>query len=249
MAQSQRQKLIKDIELSLGGGIVDIELDADHYNLSIDHALDRYRQRSSNSTEESYMVLSLTKEVSDYVLPDEVIEVKDIYRTVTGISGTTYGNDVEPFEAAYLNTYLLHSGRAGGLLTFEAYSEHREMLGRMFGSEYMFTWKPSSKTLSIQRKIKSNDENIILHCYNFRPEADLLSDTYAGYWCRSWAVAEAKLIIAEARSKFSQIAGPQGGTTLNGEALRTDAQAAMDKLEQELVTYSDGGDPLHFVIG
>ena len=52
MAQSQRQKLIKDIELSLGGGIVDIELDADHYNLSIDHALDRYRQRSSNSTEE-----------------------------------------------------------------------------------------------------------------------------------------------------------------------------------------------------
>ena len=153
MAQSQRQKLIKDIELSLGGGIVDVELDADHYNLSIDHALDRYRQRSANSTEESHMVLSLTKEVSDYVLPDEVIEVKDIYRTVTGISGTTYGNDVEPFEAAYLNTYLLHSGRAGGLLTFEAYSEHREMLGRMFGSEYMFTWKPSSKTLSIQRKI------------------------------------------------------------------------------------------------
>ena len=50
MAQSSRQKLIKDIELSLGGGIIDVELDADHYNISIDHALDRYRQRSSNAT-------------------------------------------------------------------------------------------------------------------------------------------------------------------------------------------------------
>jgi hypothetical protein len=248
MAQSSRQKLIKDIELSLGGGIVDVELDADHYNLSIDHALERYRQRSSNATEESMMVLSLTKDQSDYTLPDIVIEVKDAYRTVTGISNST-GNDIEPFEAAYLNTYLLHSGRAGGLLTFEAYAEHREMLGRMFGSEYLFTWKRSSKTLSFHRKIKSNDESIILHCYNYRPEDDLLSDTYAGYWLRSWAVAESKMIIAEARSKFSQIAGPQGGTTLNGEALRQDAATQMDKLEQELVTYADGGDPLHFVIG
>ena len=57
------------------------------------------------------------------------------------------------------------------------------------------------------------------------------------------------MIIAEARSKFSQIAGPQGGTTLNGEALRQDAATQMDKLDQELVTYADGGDPLHFVIG
>ena len=159
MAQAPRQKLIKDIELSLAGGIIDVELDADHYNLSIDHALDRYRQRSSNATEESMMILALTKEQSDYVLPDIVIEVKDVYRTVTGISGTTYGNDIEPFEAAYLNTYLLHAGRAGGLLTFEAYSEHREMLGRMFGSEYLFTWKRSSKTISFHRKIKTNDDD------------------------------------------------------------------------------------------
>ena len=123
------------------------------------------------------------------------------------------------------------------------------MLGRMFGSEYLFTWKRSSKTISFHRKVKTNDESIVLHCYNYRPEEDLLADEYGGYWIRSWAVAESKMIIAEARSKFSQIAGPQGGTTLNGEALRQDAATQMDKLDQELVTYADGGDPLHFVIG
>ena len=106
-----------------------------------------------------------------------------------------------------------------------------------------------SSALLYPLKVKSNDESIVLHCYNYRPEEDLLADVYGGYWIRSWAVAESKMIIAEARSKFSQIAGPQGGTTLNGEALRQDAATQMDKLEQELVTYADGGDPLHFVIG
>ena len=40
-----------------------------------------------------------------------------------------------------------------------------------------------------------------------------------------------------------------GATTLNGEALRQDAATQMDKLDQELTTYADGGDPLHFIIG
>ena len=56
-------------------------------------------------------------------------------------------------------------------------------------------------------------------------------------------------MLAEARGKFSQIAGPQGGTTLNAETLRTDAQAEIDRLEQELTLYSEGGTPATFVIG
>ena len=56
-------------------------------------------------------------------------------------------------------------------------------------------------------------------------------------------------MLAEARGKFTQIAGPQGGTTLNADQLRADAQAELDKLEQDLTLYSEGGDPLTFVIG
>ena len=60
-----RDELQKEIELRLGGGMVDVELDPEHYNVSIDKALQKYRQRSSNAVEESFVVMKLIKEVSE----------------------------------------------------------------------------------------------------------------------------------------------------------------------------------------
>ena len=62
-------------------------------------------------------------------------------------------------------------------------------------------------------------------------------------------VAACKMIIGEAREKFAQIAGPQGGSTLNGAALKGEAQAQMDLKVEELKQYVDGSQPLTFVIG
>ena len=56
-------------------------------------------------------------------------------------------------------------------------------------------------------------------------------------------------MLAEARGKFAQIAGPQGGTTMNADQLRTDAQQEIDKLEMELTLYNDGSSGLGFIIG
>ena len=62
-------------------------------------------------------------------------------------------------------------------------------------------------------------------------------------------VANCKLIIGEAREKFGTIAGPQGGGTLNGAAMKAEAQVSMDKLVEELKNYVDGSQPLSWVIG
>jgi len=56
-------------------------------------------------------------------------------------------------------------------------------------------------------------------------------------------------MLGEARGKFNTIAGPQGGTTLNGDALKNEGQAEMDRLELEIGNYSEGGTPHSFVIG
>jgi hypothetical protein len=48
------------------------------------------------------------------------------------------------------------------------------------------------------------------------------------------------------------LAGPSGGTTLNGSELKQEAQAMMDKLEEDLRNYTDlsnGGTPPWFIIG
>ena len=56
-------------------------------------------------------------------------------------------------------------------------------------------------------------------------------------------------MLAQARGKFSQIAGPQGGTTMNAGELQASAEAEIDKLEMELTLNNDGSSGLGFVIG
>lgn len=244
---SAKSDLTKEMELRLGGGMVDVELDPEHYELAINKSLQKYRQRAENAVEESYVFLDLNIDQSEYTLPPEIVEVTDIYRRTTGVSSGT-GNDIEPFQAAFLNTYLLGANRAGGLTMFDMVHQYRETMGRLFGAEILFTWRPQDHKVVLHRKIKAKDQ-VILKCYNHRPDDNVLKDNYAGPWIKDYAFAHVRLMLAEARGKFTQIAGPQGGTTMNADQLRTDAQAEIDKLEQELTLYNDGSAGLSFVIG
>ena len=242
-----RSKAKKYIELNLGGGMIDIELDNEHYDMAIDKAMSKYRQRSSRAVEESFMILTMSPGESDYTLPDEVIDVKCIYRqSAGGVSATA--TNFEPFEAGYLNMYMLNAARGSGLATFELYMGQRELMGKMFGAYVIFTWSTTSKRLSMHRYVKS-DESVILHTYNYRPDESLLQDTSSGPWIRDYATAVAKMALGQARSKFSQLAGPQGGVSLNGNDLIQQAQTEMEKLEEDLKTYAEGGTPLGFIFG
>lgn len=235
------------MELRLGGQMVDVELDPEHYELAIDKSIEKYRQRAENAVEESFIMMTFQEDVNEYTLPNEVMEVKDIYRRTTGVSSGT-GNDIEPFQAAYLQTYMLGAHRPGGLTMFDFLHQHRETMGRLFGAEIMFTWRPQTRRLFLHRKIKA-DDNVVLHVYMYRPVENLIEDTYAGPWIKDYAFAHSRLMLAEARGKFTQIAGPQGGTTMNADQLRTDAQQEIDKLETELTLYNEGSTGLSFVIG
>jgi hypothetical protein len=245
---AKTQELIKEIELRLGGQMVDVELDPEHYELAIRKSVEKFRQRSENAVEESFFPLELQVEQSEYTLIDEIMEVKDVYRRVSGTLNGSSGGDIEPFETAYLNNYLLYSGRAGGMATYDFLAQNRETLGRLFGEKYMFTWNPVTKKLLLHRRVKAQD-TVYLHVYKNRSNEELLMDPYAAPWIKELALAYAKLMLAEARGKFGTIAGPQGGTSMNADALRSDAQAAIDKLDDELKTYVDGSTGLGIIIG
>ncbi|CAB4241499.1 hypothetical protein UFOVP71_37 [uncultured Caudovirales phage] len=244
---TQRSKAQKYIELSLGGGMVDIELDKEHYDMAVDKAISKYRQRSSRAVEESFMIMRLSPNESVYTLPEEVIDVRIIYRASAGGVGTT-GTNFEPFEAGYLNMYMLNAARGQGLATFELWMGQRELLGRMFGAYMMFNWSNTTKRLNLHRTIRAG-EDVVLHTYNYRPDEDLLADVSAGPWLRDYALATAKMSLGQARSKFASLAGPQGGVQLNGNDLINQAQTEIEKLEEALTKFEDGGTPLSFFFG
>ena len=72
--QTKRQEVYKYIELNLGGGMIDVELDPEHYESALNTALTKFRQRSDNAVEESYIFLPTVIDQNDYILPAEVME-------------------------------------------------------------------------------------------------------------------------------------------------------------------------------
>jgi hypothetical protein len=251
-----RQRLFREVRLTLGDGMVKVELTPDHYDVAFELALDRYRQRSSNAVEERIGVLDLIEGKNEYFLPDDVCEVRQIFRR--GITGTSMGTgaNFDPFGAVFANQFAFSSlgagplagGVSGDLITYEIVSEYQQMLGRMFGARFDFTWNPTEHRLNIQRYI-SGPESVLMLLYVFRTEENLLADTYARTWLRDYTIARCKLMIGEAREKFGNIASPQGGVSLNGAALKQEGQAEIARLETEVQNFVDQAIGMPFTFG
>ncbi len=248
--ENERQKVIEYVKDMLGAGMVDVELDPKHYNTAIDRALAKFRQRSSNSVEESFGFITLQTDVNEYYMPKEVMDVRQLFRRSIGSrsGGGAGGTLFEPFNLAYSNTYLLASSNMGGLATYYAFAGYQKMVGKMFGSDVNFTYNRTTKLLTIMQRPRAEEE-LLVWMYNYRPDFNLLQDPQAGQWLKDYSLATAKIMLGEAREKFSQIAGPQSGIQLNGGALKGEGKAEIEILETDLVNYKDGGTPLTWVTG
>jgi hypothetical protein len=197
------------------------------------------------------MFLTTVEDQNTYILPKEVIEVRQIFRRSIGSrTGSGQGGTVfEPFNMAYTNTYLLSSSNMGGLLTYELFAQYQELVGRMFGSFIEFKWHQQSHKLTLLQRPRNSDEEMLLYCYNYRPDIGILNDMYATQWVKDYTLANCKIMLGQAREKFAQIAGPQGGTSLNGATLKAEGAAEIERLEAELATQVAGGRGYTFIIG
>jgi len=232
-----KQSVFDYCKAMLGDGMIDVELDPIHYETALSRALATFRQRSDNAVEESYAFLTLKESENHYILPKEVQQVRQIFRRSVGsrTGNGTGGTVFEPFNLAYTNTYLLSSTNMGGLLTYELFAQYQELVGKMFGSYINFTYHPQSRKLIIHQRPRGEEE-VMLQIYNVRPDAAIIEDTYAGQWVKDYTLANCKMMLGQAREKFATVAGPQGGSSLNGAALKAEAQAEIDKLVEDLKT-------------
>lgn len=323
--QTSKQEIFEYVNAFLGGGMIDVELDPIHYETALSKALSKYRQRSDNSVEESYLFMETVIDQNEYTLPKEVIEVRKIFRRsigsrpstsasggpiftqsyrsvqnqqtfninynlnsiqtievkVNNVETTDYATDTgqrsitfvnplndgdvvgvslyssgkngggslfDPFSLAYTNAYLLSTSNLGGLATYDFFSQYQELVGRMFGAFIEFKWNSTTKKLTLLQRPRA-EESIMLYAYNYRPDMEILKDYQASQWIKDYTLAGCKYMLGEARSKFATIAGPQGGSTLNGDTLKSEAQAEMEKLETEISTQIAGGVGYGFTIG
>lgn len=245
---SRRDEFISQIRLSLGGGLVEVELDLEHYNAALSIAIDRIRQRSDGALEEQDLFITVLPEVEEYTLPSEVQEVRRLYRRGVG-AYTNGGINFDPMDGAFYNIYLLQPGRSGGLATWDFYNQFLETTERVFATQFNFVWYNSTKTLRLIRK-PTAQEDVIVRCWTTKGEEALFTDPYTGPWIRSYALAQCKGMLGQARSKFTGgFPGPTGNVTLNGDALLQQAQAEIEILDKELDNIITGDAGYSFIIG
>jgi len=244
-----KQNLFTYVRHQLGDGIIDIELDAVHYEAAYRSTIGHYRQRAENAYEESYTFMELVTNVNIYTLPQEVQTVRQIFRRTFGDSTGPFASNFDPFSQASMNVYLMNFNVAGGLATYDFYSQYVELAGRMFGAYMNYTFNTVTKKLQLIRDPKGTGESVLLWTYNYKPEFNLLTDPQISQWIRDFMVGNCKMIIGEAREKFGTIAGPQGGSTLNGTAMKAEGKAIMEQLIEDLRRYVDGSQPITWVIG
>lgn len=244
-----KQNLIDYCKLMLGDQIVDLELDPAHYEAAYQRTIGVYRQRANYAYEEAYIFMELIRDMNIYTLPQEVVSVRQIFRRTFGDSSGPFASNFDPFAQASMNVYLMNFNVSGGLATYDFYSQYVELAARMFGGYMNYTWNPVTKKIQLVRDPKGSGEQVLIWVYQLKPEVNLLQDYQIQQWIKDYMTAVCKMIIGEAREKFATIAGPQGGGSLNGAQMKSEAQIQMDAKILELTNYVDGSQPITWVIG
>lgn len=244
-----KQALFENVRLRLGGDIIDLELDPQHYEAAYNYAIKVYRQRAENAVQESYTLMTVVKNVDTYTLPAEFVNVRCLFRRTVGLETGPSSSSFDPFSSAILNTYLLNYNYTGGMATYDFYAGYVELAARMFGGYLTYTFDPVTKVLRIVRDFKGTGERILIWADIQRPEEVLIQDPGAGVWIGDFIIAILKGIIGEAREKFGTIAGPGGGTTLNGSAMKAESKEMQAALLEQLKNYVDYSQPLTWVQG
>jgi hypothetical protein len=241
--------LFNNLKYRLGDGIIDIELDPQHYEAAYNYAIKVYRQKAQNSTSESYTLMTLEKNIDIYTLPQEFINVRSIFRRTVGFETGPSSTSFDPFSSAILNTYLLNYNYTGGMATYDFYAGYVELAARMFGGYVIYTFDPVTKVLRVVRDFKGSGERVLIWADVQKTEEVLLQDPGSGVWIGDFTLAVLKGIIGEAREKFSTVAGPAGGTSLNGTAMKNESKESQQFLIDELKRYVDYSQPLTWIQG
>ena len=241
-----RQKMVNSILTRLGSGMIDVELTDEQLQKCIDLAEAKLIQRGDAYVEESLVLLTLKKNQKEYILPDEIIEIQQIYRRGYGRAfGSTGGQNMDPFAMAWTNVYMagaINGVRTGGLVTYELHNNYLKTAGKMFGMYMNYSFNPNTHKLVIAENPRSDDEIILLHSYVDRAEYEVLQDRFASLWIENWALAEAMEILGRIRSRFGNLPGPNGSVSQDGDALKQESKAMKEELTKELNNFVPGGD-------
>ena len=210
--KTKKQEVFKYVELNLGGGMIDVELDPDHYETALGAALAKFRQRSDNSVEESYMFLPTVIDQNEYTLPTEVVEVRQEVREKNNVmddptqsiesirqnineSHTTILNDLEETEIKADSTDELKSRVASLLQAFLEIEMDNKSTINLSYEEVM---------KKVNRSKQREKQSIIEYLGNMSKEERKVEELFKMYKLGRWNVGQQKGLVSYDKDTYER---------------------------------------------
>lgn len=221
---------IRDYVLAkLGYPVVDVELEGPQIELCVDEAISKLEYYAPDWMTQ-YAVFDVTGGVNVYELPQVIADnLNDVwYRRDFFKFGASPGSLEYDFAIMFFtNTGLFNNYNVSQYLLMQQYLRQvKTVLGQastwqLINNRYLHIWpKPESNSESVLLEFRAFDPNTLHHAYKS--------------WLQRYALAEAKEVLGQIRSKYQTLPGPGGGTSLNGEQLIKEAKEDKELLMIEL---------------
>lgn len=223
----------EEVILSLGGSLVDVELDEAETRLAFKKAKRTFQQKGNNSYKKSFYRVPVKKDKQCYNLPPTIHTVVKVIRPSPGVITE------DPFSMATFNEVFGWSNNAintGDWVSYDLTLQTMEIWKRYIAFDINFNHNPHNHTIEFL-KAPERDTGWLLECYH-----DLSDEEYMDVlWVQNWTIAEAKAMLGSAYRKFPNLPGPDGSVSLDGNSLIQESQREKELLLEDILNGVDGG--------
>lgn len=228
------------LEALLGGNLVDVELQPEDFMVAFKRAKDTFIQKGNNNLDKRFVPLNVSREETEYDIDPNVDTIVRIIKP----AGAFHTQD--PLSIAVFND-IFHqfSMDSGSLLNYELSRQLIERIQKYTSYYNDFIWNRRTHKLTLLKKPEASNQVWFLESY-----ANLSDEEYRDMlWIQSWALAELKIILGRAYSKFSGgMPSPVGGTvSLPGQDLVQEGNQDKERLLEEIKNFVDGDETGLFI--
>ena len=242
---------------SLGKPVIDINVDDDQVDDRIDDALQYFAQYHYDGVERMYLKHKITQSEIDRAQTNTTATATDTADnsiTATGLEGNGFSpvpesvlsvvkvfditdkNTVNMFDVRYqLRLNDLYDFSSESIIHYEMTMRHLDFLDHILVGEKPIRFNQHQNRLYIDMDWSQDvnvDDFIIIECYR-KLDPTTYTDIFNDIYLKRYATA---LIKRQWGSNLSKFEGVQmlGGVTLNGAKLFEEAQADIEKLEEQI---------------
>lgn len=236
---NHRRLLQNEIRYELGYPVIDVELTQEQMDYIVDKTLGELRSRTGVAYKRGFFFLQINSETQKYLLTNKIsgmnkiVDVQGVYRTTSSFLASAHGAGV------YSQVVLQHLYNMGtfDLLSYHLMADYTNLMEILFAGRISFTWNEQKRELFMHHRFPRSERMCCIEATVERTEQEILSGRYTKAWILRYALATARLILAETRGKFSTLPGAGGSVSLNASDLRQAAQTEIEKCLQDIDDY------------